>query len=261
MKRHLLVALVAAVLALTGLAVLSGCSAPGTDTSTEAKAAIIDQLYSLQPNQAFIDKATGALEDYGFNVDLYQGDEVTVDFYRQLPSHGYKLIIFRVHSGVLVREHDAYEAQATFLFSSEPYSETEYVSEQKSAQMAVARTDEQHPYVFAIGAKFVTTSMKGTFDDTVIIMMGCATLHYDDMAQAFIEKGASTYLGWDASVDLQYVDRAALDLIVNLLTEGMTVEEAVLRTMTEVGRDPTSSAQLGVYPERSANHTIAELMR
>jgi hypothetical protein len=35
--------------------------------------------------------------------------------------------------------------------------------------------------------------MEGTFKDTAIIMMGCDCLHFQDMAQAFIEKGASTY--------------------------------------------------------------------
>ncbi|TET88142.1 MAG: hypothetical protein E3J34_00925, partial [Dehalococcoidia bacterium] len=55
----------------------------------------------LKPNQAFIDKMTQVLEAYGFKVDTYQGDEVTVDFYRQLPTYGYNLIIFRAHSGLL----------------------------------------------------------------------------------------------------------------------------------------------------------------
>ena len=87
MRRCLFVALAAVVLALPGLTLLCGCGAPNTDSSAEAKAAIIDQLYILRPNQAFIDEATGVLEDYGFSVDLYQGDEVTVDFFRELPSH------------------------------------------------------------------------------------------------------------------------------------------------------------------------------
>ena len=38
------------------------------------------------------------------------------------------------------------------------------------------------------------------FDGTVIIMMGCDSLHYTDMATAFVEKGAAAYIGWDASV-------------------------------------------------------------
>ena len=37
-------------------------------------------------------------------------------------------------------------------------------------------------------------------------MMGCPCLYFDDLAQAFMEKGASAYLGWDAAVDLSYLD-------------------------------------------------------
>ena len=259
MKLRLFLAL-AAILALPGLALLPGCGTPGTDSSAEPKAAIVDQLYNLRPNQAFIDEATAVLEGYGFSVDLYQGDEVTVDFFRELPSHGYKLIIFRVHSGQLIREHDSEIVEATFLFTSEPYSQTKYTREQRSGQMAKARTSEQQPFVFAIGARFVTGSMKGNFDNTVIIMMGCSALREQDMAQAFIEKGASTYLGWGASVDLGYVDGAALNLISNLCTKAMTVEQAIVSTMNEVGPDPTYGARLYGYPKQSANYTIAELM-
>ncbi len=65
MKRHLLVALVVAVLALAGLAVFSGCSAPGTDTSTEAKAAIIDleDCITLSQNPALIQAANEMLQE------------------------------------------------------------------------------------------------------------------------------------------------------------------------------------------------------
>jgi len=258
MKRCPFVALVVLILLSPGLFV-SGCVAPSTNG--EAEAAIIDQLYSLQPNQAFIDETAEVLHAFGFEVDVYQGDEITVDFYRGLPAYGYKLIIFRAHSGVLTREGDSGLIQGTFLFTSEPYSQTKYISEQLSDQMAVARISEQHPYVFAIGAKFVTRSMEGEFPNTVIIMMGCTTLRFGDMGLAFIEKGASAYLGWDASVDLNYVDGAALDLISNLCTKGMTVEQAVVRTMTEVGPDPTYNAWLHYYPEESGSHTIAELIR
>jgi len=261
MRRYLITALAGLILALPGPALLCGCGAPGTDSSAEAKAAIVDQLCIIGPNQAFIDEATGVLEGYGFSVDLYQGDEVTVDFFRELPSYEYKLIIFRVHSGLLMAEHDSDVVEATFLFTSEPYSETKYLREQTSGQMAKARTSEQNPYVFAIGAKFVTDSMKGNFDDTVIIAMGCSAIHYVDMAQAFIEEGASTYLGWDASVSLNYVDRAALDVLSNLCTEAMTLEQAIVSTMNGVGPDPTYNAFLFCSPKQSANQTIAELIR
>jgi len=261
MKPRLLLALAAFVLALPGLALLPGCGASSTDGSAEPKAAIVDQLYSLRPNQAFIDEATAALEGYGFSVDIYQGDEVNIDLYRQLPSHGHKLIIFRAHCGEWAVTTESDLVEATFLFTSEPYSPTKYASEQRSGQLGPGLPSPQHQPVFAIGHKFVAMSMKGTFSNTVIIMMGCSALRDNEMAQAFVERGASTYLGWDLSVDLAYVDDATLDLISNLCTQGMTVEQAALHTMTKVGPDPIYDAWLRYYPQQSANYTIAELMQ
>ena len=238
----------------------------------EPKAAIIDQLYTLQSNQAFIQQMTQELEDYGFEVDLYQGDDVTVNLYRRLPSYRYKLVIFRAHfavhgyemialqphSGLLSGEGEIIER--TCLFTNERYSQTKHVAEQLGDQLAITRIDENHPLVFGIGDEFVTQSMEGEFDNTVIIMAGCACLYLDDLARAFIDKGASTYLGWDANVDLSYVDDATISLIQNLCTERCTVEKAVAKTMAEKGPDPYWKAVLQYYPSHSGSSTIAELI-
>jgi hypothetical protein len=206
----------------------------------------------------FINNTVEALEAWGFKVDVYQSDRVTVDFYRKLPSYGYKLILFRAHSGAL--EHNGNIIGKTFLFTSEPYSESKYNKEQTSDQIAVGRINEQLPPFFTIGHKFVMGSMEGTFSNTVIIMMGCSALRFNDMGPAMIEKGASAYLGWDATVDLSYVDDATLKLISNLFLDGMILEDAVIDTMTEVGPDPTYNAWLHLYPEQSASYTITELI-
>ena len=232
----------------------------GYDSSTSPlKAAIVDQLYSLEPNEAAIEQMTQELEDYGFEVDVYQGDEVTVDLYRQLPSNGYKLIIFRAHSGLLRSQEE--QIRRTCLFTNEPYSQTKHVAEQLSDQLAMARIDENHPWVFGIGAKFVTEGMDGSFPNTVIVMMGCSCLYLYDLAQAFIQKGASTYMGWNASVGLGYVDEATPILVTNLCRQGMTIKAAVDETMADVGPDPSFHASLKYYPTESGNKTVRALIR
>jgi len=235
------------------------CGPTGPSHPGEPKAAIVDQLYSLQPNEDFIQQTTQELEDYGFEVDLYQGDKITVDLYRHLPGLGYKVIIFRAHSGLLGMEGEI--IKRTCLFTNEPYSERKHVAEQLSDQLAMARIDEHHPWVFAIGDEFVTQSMKGQFANTVVIMMGCSCLYLDDLAQAFIEKGASTYLGWDVAVDLSYVDDASISLVQNLCGENLTVREAVAKTMAEKGPDPRHGAELKYYPAKSGSRTVTELLR
>ena len=222
------------------------------------RAAIIDQLCVLQPNQTLLDQLTQELEDYGFAVDIYQGDEITVDFYRSLPELGYKIIIFRAHSGLLSSKEGV--VNKTSLFTNEPYSETRHVKEQLSDQLAMARIDKNHPYVFSIRDKFVTQSIKGKFNNTAIIMMGCSCLFIDDLAQAFIDKGASVYLAWGATVGLGYVDQATSYLMEQLCTNKLTVQEAVKNTMATIGPDPQYGARLKYFPPQSADKTLEELL-
>ena len=251
---------VSLVLIITLLLLMPACSQAPSATTKPVRAAIIDHLYNLQPNQAFISQVTEELQAYGFEVDLYQGDEVTVDLYRQLPSLGYQLIIFRAHSGFLITPQGE-TVYRTWLFTNEPYSAAKHVAQQITDQLAQARISEHHPWVFAIGSKFVTRSMEGEFNNTVIIMMGCSTLQVDDLGRAFTKKGVSSYLGWNDSVDLGYVDEATISLIQNLCSGGLTIERAVAKVMAEKGPDPRYHAVLRYRPSQTGEQTIGELIQ
>ena len=232
----------------------SGSSHPG-----EPKAAIIDQLYTNYPNEEFTTKITKELQDYGFEVEIYKGNDVTVDFYRRLPNYGYKLIVLRAHSGLLERKGELIER--TLLFTNEPYSKTKHVAEQVADQLVMARVTERDPWVFGIGSEFVTKSMEGEFDNAVIIITGCSCLYIKDLALAFVDKGASAYLAWDASVDLDYVDRATAYLIGQLCTDKVTIEKAVTSTMNVVGPDPKYKAVLKYFPAQSGDETVKKLIQ
>jgi len=209
-----------------------------------ATAAIVDQLSSLQENEQFIANVTKELKDYGFKVDVYRGANITVDFYRQLPTRGYKLIIFRAHSGLL--EQDGQIVQRTVLFTNELYSESGHPLEQVYNQLVMGRAGQGFPMMFGITPEFVNaqsvvgqaTDMEGRFNGTVIIVMGCSGIALTDLAQAFIDKGASVYLAWDRSVELDYVDNATPYLIKQLCSGKLTIREAVDSTMNVIGPDP-----------------------
>jgi len=221
------------------------------------RAAIVDQLSVLQENPAFIAEVTGQLEEYGFEVDLYQGDEITVSFYRGLAARGYKVIVFRAHSGIL--EEDEAVHLKTTVFTNELYSMSRHLIDQLEERLFRARIDERYDWVFAISPKFIRQSMTGRFDDTVIIMMGCAGIAIHDLAEAFIDKGASAYLAWDATVLLNYVDSATMHLVDQLFSEKTTVIEAIESTMNVVGPDPRYDAELHYYPPGIGDRTIAGL--
>ena len=223
------------------------------------KCAIVDHLYDLQPNPEFIDRVTKEFEKIGFTVDVYRGDEITVDFYRQLPSHGYKLILFRVHAGLL--ENETGRGDKIWLFTNERYFRTRYYMMQLRDQVAAAAISLDNDPVFAVSSKFVADCMRNNFDNTVIINMGCAAFFNDDLADAFIARGASTYLGWDVSVGLSYVEKATMTLVEKLCSEEMTIAQAVASTMDEDGPDPNNNAFLKYYSPENADKTLRQIIK
>ena len=261
MKHQLKIGIVVPVLAIA-LIVLPGCRSSGQDHSVMEKAAIIDQLYLLEPNPYFIDNATRILESDGFTVDLWQGSDVTVDFYRKLPAMGYKLIVFRVHSGLLMslEKGEAKPLDTTYLFTAENYTTTRYVKDQLTDKVSNAMMYEQSPLVFAVNSAFIK-SASGRFDNTVVILMGCESYYYDDMPAAFIEKGASAYVGWSTVVSLEHVDKAALGLLAGVCTANVTLAEGITRTMADPGRDPSFGAYLRFYPPDSGGKTVKQLIK
>lgn len=226
-----------------------------------ARAAIVDQLYTSYPNEEFTTKVSRELEDYGFEVDIYQGDAITVDLYRNLPTCGYNLVVFRAHSGLIGPNPGGLESPiGTYLFTNETYSEIKHLREQLNDEVNPAKVAEGYPCVFAVGPKFITNGMKGNFNDTVVIIGGCACLANEDLAQAFVHRGASAFIAWDGSVGLDYVDEATVRLIKNLCSERFTVKKAVDLTMATKGPDPEWGSVLKYYPRGSGSKTIAELI-
>lgn len=251
--RHVLLALISLVM----LATLACNNQVVADIDAEPKAAIIDQLHNIKPNALYIETTREILEAQGYAVDVWQGNDITVSFYKDLPARGYKLIIFRTHMGILslVGNSEVIPLDTTALFTNEVYDTRKHVLEQLNEQLQEGQINEDYPTVFALTPKFITDGMRGEFADTVILMMGCASLYWDDMAAAFVAKGASVYLGWSATVTLDYLDSAALDLVTYLLPKQLNIAQATAGTMVKAGYDPYYNARLRYYPE-SASHQV-----
>jgi len=133
-----------------------------------------------------------------------------------LPS-GYNTIILRVHSGL-------FENQVWF-FIAEPYDNTKHIMEQLSGEVHIGRTSQGETPVFAIGAPFIKKYVVNSLENTLVLLMGCNRLSSNDLAEAFLESGASTYISWDGPVTLENTDFASLKFIEYIL-EGYTPEEA-----------------------------------
>ncbi len=213
------------------------------------KAAIVDHLSVQWPNPVFLGTVEEIIGETGLPVDYFPSEEVTVDFYRNLPLHNYKLIIFRVHS-----TGEPVEGQPPFVvfFSSEVYSGVRHVSDQMAMRVVYVNFPEPHQSdtgFFGITPTFIRESMRRRFNDTVIIAMGCDGLMHTTMAEAFIEKGAKAYIGWNGPVSAGHTDQATTRLLHYLIVENRTIDEAVRKTMDDVGPDLVDKSTLSFYPK------------
>ena len=228
--------------------------------SSPLKAAIVDQLSLTFPNQTFIETATNTLEQAGYSVDYYPGENVTVKFYRNLPTYGYKLIILRVHSSAT--NPDMTEGPVT-LFTSERYDSTKYVYEQLTDKLVMVAfsQDEWNKGItyFGINPPFITGSTNGRFQNTIIIMMGCEGLDNPLMAEAFVEKGAKVYISWNQPVSASHTDAATTQLLQHFLIEKLTLKQSVQETFKEVGFDPAYKSLLIYYPLEVGEQTIENI--
>jgi hypothetical protein len=231
--------------------VLVGAPTPTpSPTPTKPRAAIVDQTGLSFPTPEFLGQAEAYLEEAGYTVDRYPPEAVTVSFLRSLPGQGYDLILFQTHASSRVilpdeeQESSGY-APGPFLFTAEPYEQQRYLRLQLDDQVRASRLfHEDSPVLFAVGPKFVRRSMRGYFPDTVIILGGCQSLALPDLAQAFLERGASVVIGWDEMVGLSHNNEAVLNLLEGMTVEGLGPREAVERAMAEVGPDPSYDSSL-----------------
>jgi len=220
-------------------------------------AAIVDQLIIEEDfiNQNFNDTITSLLNASGFDVKYYHGTTVTIDFYRELPLKGSKIMILRAHSAVRNETNTNY----VDLFTSEIYDgEGEWQYSGYGDQISIAEFRYTGQKYLAIGPTFVKWSMKGRFDSNcVVILMGCESLKETSMAQALIDKGARVVFGWLTSdvVDSD-ADASTEQLLQYLLAEN---PENIQGAKIKINQQPhLNNATLDYYPknEETKYYTI-----
>ena len=222
----------------------------GGDDDATLRAVIVDQLDLTFPNQEFRDQTTETLEAAGYIVDYIPGEEVTVDYYRDLPTHGYDVVLLRSH---VARLEDATGERPALaeIFTAEPYSPTAHAWEREQGyigSVAYFGDDEGGEPYFGIGPAFVLERMNGRFDGSTIVMMGCSGLFSEAMAEAFIRKGAGAFVSWNDLVSAEHTDAATLSLVEHMVVDELSVADATEATMAELGPDPYYESSLLSYP-------------
>ena len=136
------------------------------------------------------------------------------------------------------------------LFTSEPYDENSYLDDQKKLRLfpVVYTGEPMSDSYFAVASGFVTSDMKGRFDGTTIVLMGCSSLATDKTAAAFVDRGASAVIGWSDTVSPEHTDAATERLVQYLAKDGLSPSEAVAKVNADLGPDATYGSVLKAYP-------------
>jgi hypothetical protein len=135
-------------------------------------------------------------------------------------------------------------------------AQDKYPYELLTNQIELVALDKESKAYFGIAPSFVRDGMQGKFPHSVIIMMGCTGLKDSEMAQAFVDRGAASYVSWDKSVTADRTDATTLDFLQSL-TQGKTVGQAVRAAMDKVGPDPIYNSRLAFYPDNQATLALS----
>lgn len=217
------------------------------------KALIIDGLSIEFNNPEFINRTLNYLKKAGYEVDIFNGTDVTVDTYRNMFSQDYKLIILRIHSapgdGIMVPK------SAIVFFTTEKTATEKYFAEQIEGLIVKAKTLTRGESFYAVTPDFIGTA-PGKLSGGIVIVLSCYGTLGMKMPETFIDKGATVYVGWDGEVSPEYMDEAGLALIKNLVINKLNVEEAVSKTMREIGPDPLFKSRLKYYPFTAGSYKL-----
>jgi len=224
------------------------------------KAVIIDQLHNDKPNINYQQNVTEYLETAGYKVDLYTTDDITVDFYKKLPSMNYKYIVFRTHA----LGNGTIEESAS-LFTGEIHSDYEYIQDQytghvgKAVPYLVSEVEELggleallNETYFVVGSKFVDDIMVGTFPNSVIILGGCETSKETFLVESLLFSGASDVVGWNGLVNSKQNDEVIMEVLKETLVNSVDIKDAVHSVMKEYDQKLITSAILTHYSTRAS---------
>jgi len=223
------------------------------DNQPKPLAAIIDQLDYSIPNKRHQQKALEYLQSAGYDVDVYTTEDITIDFYKKLPSMNYEFIYIRTHSVEAVGTENS-----THLFTDEKYEVDKYIQEQLSGQIHRGipiydqfladqiTSDPSSPVktYFMIGSKFMEELTIGEFPQSVIIIGGCESVRTKDLANSLIARGAFAVIGWSSSVNVMENDRAMSALLEESLINKIGLRESIITVMEEFGPDMEFSSKL-----------------
>ena len=226
------------------------------------RAVIIDQVganpqSSTEEMRRFNETAARLLRNAGFEVFYYGSEKVKVSLYSELAKNNYGIIILRTHSALRIEE------TLVDFFTSEEFREGVYSNELNSGLLTIGNYSwVPNKYFFAVTPKFIE-KLDGVFPGSIVIAMGCSSLKagYEEMADAFIKKGAKVYIGWTEPVSITHSDNSTLRFLQYFLADDKTVSDAI--NMCNQFKDlewPSTKLSYRLKEEKIASYRLSDFV-
>lgn len=222
---------------------------PITVNSSSLTAAIVDGLSNDIPNPQLIRKLENMLRESGYQVDVYNADDITVDMMGRILCSDYDIVIMRIHGGRTFSTEGKDLGLVSF-FTSEPYTPDKYQELQARGLVGKGKpVYNPENEVFVVTPLFVDSLECGSAPK-LLIVASCYSMYGTSMAEAVIDHGVEAYIGWNGLVDAASNDKA-LEIVVQDLLNGGTISEAVLSTY-----NLTTQSKLLYYPLEAGSMTL-----
>jgi len=224
----------------------SGAEAPGLE-GVPRRVLIYDSLAREFPNPALVSMLVRLFESSGFQVDVYQGFNASLD----------PLVAISEYGVVILRAHGAYNGDpgtgkplGAYVYTGLYYYEAQviydgYVDEgvEKGyfAKATIPARGDESPLYLAVSPLFFEENL-GKLNNTIVFFTGCYGADDDRLASVFLDKGAQAFIGWKGNVTWTHADEYLMEWARALVETGDPVE-AYVAADTVIGPDPYTGAE------------------
>ncbi|WLR50673.1 Ig-like domain-containing protein [Bacillus tianshenii] len=178
-----------------------------------------NEFYPWDETEEIADILTSS--QLGFNVTKKTNTEADIESLKEMTDYG--LVVISTHGSA-----------GKWILTGETVDNTKYEVEQILGQVVLTQhmivtenngVKVKEP-VYAVNHEWFNKHLDDQFDDTVIVNSSCESTMSDSLWNAFSEKGAGAYYGYDKSVTSKFAYEQSIRLVELLVNEGKTTGDA-----------------------------------
>ncbi len=187
-----------------------------------------------------------SLRDSGFSLNCIDDGKATLDAFMPSNLDDYDLLLLATHGSVSELRNGAGEIAGTCLMTGSNII-GEMIRPSMSRELVYFLSSEGFTGIrYGITPRWLKEAEKMTgapsFKNTIVMAMACNSYTYSDLADYFLERGASFYGGIQGNIYIKYMG-AGIAGFVDYLTWGYSAEEAMALTKKECPQIPFKSSK------------------